>query len=301
MRQTIARLISKNKFDVLHIEPFYILPSLPNELPPLVVSEHNIEYEVYRGYAERFSSVLLRPLLHWDVSKMKHWEQLSWGKANAVTAVSEDDAGVIQSYVNHSVEVIPNGVDIRSFPFRLPQRRKDPVILFVGNFRWHPNRDAAYALIEHIWPKLQDRIKNIRLRIVGKDIPKKLRDMVGRVGGKVDENVEDIASVYRDADMLVAPHAISGGTKFKMLEAMATGLPIVTTKEGVSGLKMEQNTHFLLAETPEEFVTAITTLCDNDLLRQTLSKNGRKLIESRYNWDSIATMLDGVWQKASHE
>ena len=75
----------------------------------------------------------------------------------------------------------------------------------------------------------------------------------------------------------------------------------MTTKEGVSGLKMEQNTHFLLAETPEEFVTAITTLCDNDLLRQTLSKNGRKLIESRYNWDSIATMLDGVWQKASHE
>lgn len=301
MRQTIARLVSEKKYDVIHIEPFYVMPSLPETLPPLVISEHNVEYDVYGGYARRFSGAVLRPFLHWDVSKMKHWERLSWQKANAVTAVSEEDAAVIKTYVNHSVPVVPNGVDIGSFPFRLPKRTKNPVILFVGNFRWHPNQDAAYSLVEHIWPRLQNRIKNARLRIVGKDIPVKLRRMVEAKGGTLDEDVEDIASVYGQADVLVAPHAISGGTKFKMLEAMATGLPIVTTKEGVAGLAMEQDIHFLSAEAPDEFVTAIAAICESDVLGGTLAKNGRKLIESRYNWDSIAKTLEGVWQKASHE
>ncbi|MCL4199788.1 glycosyltransferase family 4 protein, partial [Patescibacteria group bacterium] len=227
--------------------------------------------------------------------------RLSWRTASAVTAVSEDDAAVIEAYVNHPVPVVPNGVDIESFPFRLPKTAESPMILFVGNFRWHPNQDAAYTLVGRIWPRLQERIKNARLRIVGKDIPAKLRRMAEGVGGQVDENAEDIASVYRQADVLVAPHAISGGTKFKMLEAMASGLPIVTTKEGASGLAMKQGIHFLSADTPDGFVTAIAAICESDITRQALAKNGRKLVESRYNWDIIAKTLEGVWQKASHE
>lgn len=301
MRQEIARLISEKTYDIVHIEPFYVIPSLPAKHPPLVVSEHNVEYEVYGGYARRFSGMILRPLLHWDVAKMKHWERLSWRTASAVTAVSEDDAAVIEAYVNHPVPVVPNGVDIESFPFRLPKTAESPMILFVGNFRWHPNQDAAYTLVGRIWPRLQERIKNARLRIVGKDIPAKLRRMAEGVGGQVDENAEDIASVYRQADVLVAPHAISGGTKFKMLEAMASGLPIVTTKEGASGLAMKQGIHFLSADTPDGFVTAIAAICESDITRQALAKNGRKLVESRYNWDIIAKTLEGVWQKASHE
>ena len=299
MHEDITRLISEKRFDVVHIEPFYVLPSLPDILPPLVVSEHNIEYDVYGAYAKRFSWALLRPFLHWDVSKMKHWERVCWRKAKAVTAVSEGDAAVIEPYLKHRITIVPNGVDSGSFPFRVPPTLKNFRVLFVGNFRWYPNQDAAYTLVAHIWPRLLERVKNASLRIVGKDIPVKLRRMAESAGGQVDENVDDIASVYGQADVLVAPHAISGGTKFKMLEAMASGLPIVTTKEGASGLAMKPDIHFLAAGTPEEFVTAIIKIWDSETTRLTLASNGRKLIESRYNWESIAKTLEGVWKEAS--
>jgi glycosyltransferase involved in cell wall biosynthesis len=298
MRETLRRLANSSSFDVMHLEPFYVWPSVPDVSIPIVVSEHNIEYDVYNAYVQRFPIPILKPFLAWDVAKLKNWERLAWRKADQVTAVSDTDAATISDYLSHPITVVPNGVDIRAFPLRKMVKHTHPTILFVGNFRWHPNRDAARFLIGDIWPALKRRLPSARLRIVGRDVPSALRAKVLRLGGVVREEVSDIATAYRSADMLVAPHAIAGGTKFKMLEAMATGIPIVTSPKGAEGLAMEPNKHYLEAQTAQEFVAQILTLWDNRSLAQAIARQGRSLVEARYNWDDIARLLDGVWRNA---
>ncbi len=298
MRSTLLGLMEKTRYDVVHIEPFYVWPSIPKTSLPLVVSEHNIEYDVYEGYVSRFPVPFLRPVLGWDVMKLRRWEHLVWRSADTLTAVSEADAEVIQSYLSHPVAVIPNGVDIQSFPFRTPVKHERPILLFVGNFRWLPNREAANVLLHTIWPQVKRNLPTASLCIAGRDIPWDVRTKTEKEGGTVHEGVNDIAKVYRDADILVAPHAISGGTKFKMLEAMASGLPIVTTRAGVSGLAMEESVHYLEASKAEEFVANIRALCDNTALSQRLAIESRRLVEVRYSWDRIAKDLEKVWKQA---
>lgn len=296
MRTLLAGLLKNTRFDLMHAEPFYVWPSLPQTTVPLVVSEHNVEYDVYRAYTG-ILSVIAAPVLLADAAKLKYWERAVWRHADGLTAVSRADAEVMEAYLSHSVDVVPNGVDCSEFPYRVPVKRDRYTVLFVGNFRWHPNRDAVLSLVRRIWPGIRQAIPQARLCVVGKDMPQRLRFLVTRAGGEIREDVNDIAAVYRDADVLVAPHGISGGTKFKMLEAMASGLPIVTTKEGMHGLDAEPDVHYMEAQTPEDCVVHVRALWDNSVLARSIAAAARRLVEERYQWDTIADTLDRTWKQ----
>lgn len=298
MTRKISEAISRDHIDRIHLEPSYVWPSLPKTSLPVIVSEHNVESRVYESYARRFPFGLLRPLLLWDVGKLRASERMVWRNANVLTAVSHSDASIMEEYLSHDVAVVPNGVDLESFPFRKPGKHSKKTLLFVGNFRWLPNHDAADMLVDRIWPDVRKRYPESKLMIVGHEIPSGLMARIRQRGAEAYENVDSIASVYERADVLVAPHAISGGTKFKLLEAMASGVPVVTTTQGVSGLHVTPGVEYLEAQTPEEFIAKICTILDNPALAQTIAANARKRIESEYDWNTIAVVLEHVWKQS---
>ena len=298
MRRQIGDLLDTGTYDLVHAEPFYVWPSIPAHTLPCVVSEHNIEYDVYTAYVSRFSVRILKPILYWDVTKLKFWERTVWKQADAVTAVSAEDAEVIASGTGTDVSVVPNGVDTDVFRSGRKQVSTDPTFLFVGNFRWLPNRDAAEMLIEHIWPLLKERYPNSRLRIVGRDISGPLAAKIKMSGALISTDVTDITSSYREADFLIAPHAISGGTKFKMLEAMASGTAVITTPEGIAGLGATTGEHYVTARTPQEYADAVTDLWQHPEKRKRITGNARKFVVDRFDWKRSADTLDTVWKKA---
>lgn len=301
MRSVLANLLAQKQFDLVHLEPFYVFPSVPKTNLPIVVSEHNIESEVYAGYVRRFSLVPLRPFLFLDVLKLRLWERRVWRRARAVTAVSQEDAKVIEAQAGKAVSVVANGVDTKAFPFNTNKGKgKGPRLLFVGDFRWFPNRDAADRLIRDIWPRVRAQYKDASLRVVGRHLSSSFAARMKRAGAQAQADVPNIVREYADADVLVAPHAISGGTKFKMLEAMASGVAIVTTLEGMAGLAAQAGVHYLLAKTPAEAVAQIAKIWENREVWKKLTRQGRELVESRYSWDAIAESLDLVW-KQTHE
>lgn len=301
MRSVLSTLLAQKQFDLVHLEPFYVFPSVPKTDIPVVVSEHNIESEVYAGYVRRFSLVPLRPLLFLDVLKLRHWEQRVWRRARAVTAVSKEDARVIGTQTGKAVPVVANGVDTKAFPFNTNKRKgKGPRLLFVGDFRWFPNRDAANRLIRDIWPRVRAQYKDASLRVVGRHLSSSLAARMKRKGAQAQANVANIAREYADADILVAPHEIAGGTKFKMLEAMASGVAIVTTPEGMAGLAAQAGVHYLMAKTPTEAVAQIAKIWENREVWDKLTGQGRELVETHYSWDAIAQTLDSVWRH-THE
>ena len=297
MIQKIRDLLVQTDFDAVHIEPFYVWPSLPPLPIPLVISEHNVEHEVYGQYVKRFSLVLLRPFLWIDVIKLAYWEGYIWRKAKAVTAVSTEDATQIEKIINTKISVVPNGVDSNHFTYRANHREhKAPHLLFVGDFRWFPNTDALRVLLDDIWPLVQKEYIDAELRIVGRHLSSRLKNQITKVGGQVAENVSDISVEYRNADILVAPHGISGGTKFKMLEAMSSGLPIVTTSAGAAGLDLVPNKHYLLAESASDFVNQVRSLWENKTRTTQIARAARAHVEKNFTWDAIAKKLDTVWK-----
>ncbi len=302
-RESIARELGDGSYDIIHIEPWYVWKSLPKTNIPVVIATHNIEHDVYTEYVRRFWIPPLRPGYYWDVLKLRYWEERVWKSASELIAVSEDDAAVIGKVVGGHVPVtvVPNGVDVSSFSFKVKRGSGPPVFLFVGSFTWMQNRDAVSWLIQDIWPILRARYKGAKLKIVGRGMPVRLRSLVGAQGGILLEHVEAIEEEFHNADMLLAPIRIGGGTSFKILEAMASGLPVVTTSLGALGLTVRDGKELIIGNTSREIVSGVDMLLSLDKRRIAMARDARKKIVQDYAWDAIAEGQEAVWRRTHEE
>ena len=299
MKKDIKADLKKNQYDLIHCEPFYVCPSIPDDVHvPLVVTEHNIEYEVYQSYVKQFLIPVVRPLLNLDVQKIKNQEEMVWKKADRIITVADHDASVIGSVVDKKkISVIPNGVDTAYFSYEKKTLNKEHLkFLFVGNFLWVPNMKAVERLIYDIWPKVRKGFAGASLMIVGKHLSKKFQEEAANAHIEYKEFVRDIRDAYASADILLAPMTISGGTKFKILEAMASGCLVITTKEGMEGIDANKDTHFIEAEKDEDYLAAIQKAVSNQKISQTMTASARALIVLEYDWKSIAEKQSDAWK-----
>lgn len=299
MSSEIDKVVRVAQYDVVHVETFYVMQNLPQINVPLVLAEHNIEYLVYQRFA-RQAFFLLQPLLLIDIAKMKYWEERFWKQAGKLIAVSDQEKKFMK---RKDAVVVANGVDLQNFKFHPQDRRvrfqkKEKRALFIGDFRWVQNRDAIEWLIKEIWPNLKGDVK---LWIVGRSIPDTIKYLTKDVNIIFDENAsEDTEKIFRLADVLLAPIRVGGGTSFKILEAMATGVPVVTTSLGIEGIEAENGKEVLIAEDAESLAKKTREILDNDDLYQKIAKNARMLIEKKYDWEKIVTKLEQVYTSVAN-
>jgi glycosyltransferase involved in cell wall biosynthesis len=299
MRNLIRDHLATNEYDLIHIEPFYVYPSLPKTSVPIVTCEHNVEYAVYEQFVRKLSFAFFRPLLFLDVVKTRIWEESVWKKSNALIAVSEEDKTIMAPIRKREVAVVPNGVDCAHYTYTKRTITADSLqCLFIGDFAWMPNKEAVTTLLTSIWPAILKKYPKAKLTIVGKQFPKALISSVSPSVTRV-EYVPDIRSVYDAHSVLLAPMGIGGGTKFKLLEAMASGLVVITSKEGRMGIRATPGEDVMEARTAEEYVAAIQTVCTDPKKVVAMTGNAREIIEKQYNWDTIAGLLDDVWRKTT--
>ncbi len=288
MKKKIQMLLD-NKFDVIHVETSYVIQNLPKTPLPIVLVEHNIEYLVYQRFVKN-APFFLRPLLYLDVMKLRYWEKKFWGKATRLIAVSENE----QKIMNQKATIVPNGVDLASFPFYENSSVKEKRILFIGDFKWLKNKDAAEWLVKKVWPRIKK--PGLKLWIIGREIPNAFKELSKDENIIFDEHAsEKTTDIFRESFILLAPIRIGGGTSFKILEAMASGIPVVTTKLGIEGISATDGNNVLLAETQEEFVKSVEELLNDRTVYRRLAKNARELIEKKYSWDDIVKKLEEVY------
>ena len=299
LKLAIQDELVREKYNLIHVETFYVYQNLPKVNIPVVLVEHNIEYMVYQRYA-KLANPLLKPLFYLDALKLRRIEERVWKKADKLVAVSKADKRIMK---RADAVVVPNGVDTDAFIFRsfqhMPSEKR---ILFIGDFKWIQNQDALEFILKEIWPNILAKLTtlskdiDLKLWIVGKNIPQDLKNLAKAKNIILDEkNNQETSSFFRQSYILLAPLRVAGGTSYKILEAFSSGTAVVTTNLGIVGLEAKDNTHVLSGETPFELTDLVCNLLTNHSLYNRITLNARKFVEEKYDWQKITKKLEEVY------
>jgi glycosyltransferase involved in cell wall biosynthesis len=270
---------------------------------PWCVMAHNVESLIWRRLAETTENPAKRWYIRQQWRKFQRFERWAYSHAPACIAVSREDAALMRSeFAARSVFVVDNGVDGGYFHPTRDVQRHSAQMLFLGSLDWRPNQDAAVILLEEILPKVRASVSEATAVLVGRRPPAWLAAKVRQTpGATIYPDVADVRPFLARCGFLIVPLRIGGGSRLKILEALASGTPVISTRIGAEGLELTPNRDLFIAENHEDLVRyAIDAIRHPDTLAETV-ESGRPRVLSRYSWDVLADRLNEVWlQIARH-
>jgi len=301
VKEAVTKELETGDYDLVHAETFYVMPSIPKTTLPIILVDQTIEYLVYQHYTNETAPWFLKPLLQIDVEKMKYSERFYWRKATQVIAVSEaDKKEMLKLEPDLNVEIVPNGVNLDLFRKKTDWNTPEKSILFVSNFKWLQNVEAANVLIRDVFPLVRKRIKNVKLWIIGQHIPQNITDIKDKdilIKSIPEDDIQTLVDAWHDASVFASTIKGPGGTRLKNLAAMASQVPIISTKVGVEGLKVKDKVHVLIGNTPMKISELIVKVIKSPNLAKRLALATRKHVEDNFDWRTIAGSLDTLYNK----
>jgi glycosyltransferase involved in cell wall biosynthesis len=279
----IRGALDRGGFDLAHAEGFYVIQHLAGSPVPIVLVEQNVEFNLVRqqeGASLRYHT-------------SRRAELQAWSAATVCAAVTEEDALLMEeSLLGLDVCVVPDGVDHLGAPLDAQGEPAANEILFVGNFAYQPNVDAAHFFVTEILP----RMPHSNLRLVGNDPPPEVRALAGpRV--TVTGRVKSVRPYLERATVVVCPLRIGGGVKVKMLEALRFAKAVVSTTVGAQGLGDGSGTAFRVADEPATFAAEVGRILENPRHRRQLERAAAAYAGTLPTWDDAAEALRGCWEK----
>ncbi|NOZ27939.1 MAG: glycosyltransferase [Chloroflexi bacterium] len=275
----------------------------PQQPPPRIVfDDHNAEYVLQQ---RAFQTDIRRPrrwiaaaysLVQWQ--KLRRYERIVCRHADAVAAVSQADAAALKRLSpDLHPAVIPNGVDLQSYdPHRVqPRDLGAHALVFTGKMDFRPNVDAVRWFMP-VLSRVRESMPDARFFIVGQKPHPSLSKLAQNPAVEVTGWVPDTRPYIAGATVYVIPLRVGGGTRLKVLEAMALGKAIVSTRLGVEGFDVADGRELRLADTPEAFARAIVELLSDDEQRARLGATARRFVEKRYDWDQIVPAMERLYE-----
>ncbi len=304
LSRKLSSLLEKITFDVVQIEESFMALYL-ELLPPKTQSKRILSfYDIGFDQAAYIARVTRHPLLKqriWLHSQMmRRWEGRYAERFDCCISVSQADRQLLLA-VNPKlrVEVIPNGVDAQRYQ-PLPHGQSIPALLFIGDMSYLPCIDAALYFCHEILPHIRRNMGYVELWIVGKDPLPEIQKLNGG-GVHVTGRVNDIIPYYQKSSASVTPLRAGGGTRLKILEAMALGRPVISTTIGCQGLDVRDGEHLLVADNPRQFAEKTVCLLTNQPLYQQITANAREMVTRRYDWQIIAQQLMQVYMAMQYQ
>jgi glycosyltransferase involved in cell wall biosynthesis len=229
---------------------------------------------------------------------MQGWESRAANRFQQVITVShEDRKSLLGMGVKTPVAVIENGVDCEKLQVLAPAAANHEEIIFIGTMGYLPNRDAARYMATEILPKIRSRRPGCKLNLVGSGGLEHLSDLETPGVVTVTGRVADPLPWYAKSQVAVVPLRSGGGSRLKILEALALGRPVVSTTLGREGLSLRDGEEILTADDADTFADLVAHLLENETTRQRLAGAGRKRAESAYDWNHLAMRLLQVYGK----
>jgi glycosyltransferase involved in cell wall biosynthesis len=267
---------------------------------PVVHFSHNVEHRLWKRLCDAEARPWRRALLQLEWRKMRRVEADVCATTDLTIAVSELDREALESLAPSArIRAVPTGVDISYFrPSATPQRPGS--LVFTGAMDWYPNEDGMLDFIERTLPLIQREITGVSLTIVGRNPSPRLREVHGRQGIVVTGTVDDVRPYVAEAEVYVVPLRIGGGTRLKILEALAMGKAVVATSIGAEGLPLIDGEHFVAADSAEDMSRAVLELLRDPAKRAALGSAGRRLVAEKHSWERVALDFEKLCEEAIH-
>ncbi|MFX0067185.1 MAG: glycosyltransferase family 4 protein [Candidatus Hermodarchaeota archaeon] len=299
IKACVRKALANKKFDLIHCEWTPYTDNIISLDKPKVLSAPSVEAQIWQRYFEHERNHAKKIYIGLQKEKIFNYEKRAVSLYNKIITVSEEDKKLFEDwYGAKNVTVVPNGVDTEYFrPIELEEQKNS--LVFTGSMDWRPNQDAVNYFLDQIFPLIQQEIPDISFTIAGRKPPQWLVRKVERIQNvQLTGTVEDIRSYIAKSSIYVVPLRVGGGSRLKIIEALAMKKPVVSTTIGAEGLNVKDEENIILADQPEIFCQRVSELLNNQNLAYKLGDNGRQLVVQQYDWRIIADILGQVWQKA---
>lgn len=300
IKDILRKEISQGDYDLIHAEMSYTLPYLPKTNIPIILVEQTIMSRIFGHQAKTDKRLWFRPFMLIDLIKMRFWEQYFWRRVDRVVTVSAEDADVIRKIIpGLQVDIVPNGVgeDVSNLPRKI---HFSPKILYMGNYKWIQNWEAADILASKVFPLIKKEIPQAKLIIAGQSPTKDVRSLRNEsveIRELADNDFIGVVNSYLNAGLFVAPMYAPGGTRLKILAAMAAMVPVVTTPVGAEGYGAVDRESILIGNEPEDIAQKAIELMKNATLYTKIAENARKLVDTKFSWDPISKKLESIYEE----
>jgi len=299
-RARLQQLLQEEPFDLVHCEwtPYARFLGVVSEIPKLIMA-HNIESQIWLRRSQQSKTMVERAFFASQAQKMKWFEREALRRADWVAAVTPLDAAQVRGWGAPDVSLVENGAELDYFaPAGEPPVAHE--ILCLGSFDWYPNLDAAEYMVDEVFPLILARQPAARLRLVGRRPPSALEKRIAHCPGmELVGEVPDVRPHLARASVVAVPLRIGGGSRIKILEALAMGKAVVSTSIGAEGLVVRDEVHLALADIPLEFAARTAELLNSPEKGRRLGEAGRRLVVESYSWERAAQALEAAWLEAA--
>ena len=298
MLEAIDWHLDRFRYDLVHVDTIALAGYLPHLRGlPAVLNHHNVESALLLRRAATERNPAVRAYIALQGWKLRRAETRALTAFDGNIAVSALDKAELSARApTANITVIPNGTDTRFFRPQ-PADESGPSLVFAGTMAWYPNADAMEFFARKIWPLIKRRVPGVTMNLIGASPPAEVRrlgerDPSFRVLGFVD----DVRPYIAQAAVYVVPIRVGGGTRLKILDAMAMGKAIVSHPIGAEGLDLAQDKEILIAAEPERFAQQVVALLHDRSRRQQLARAARARAVASYAWDRIAPRLERCYR-----
>ena len=294
LARRIRDLVARERFDLIFVHCSSVAQYVAN-VPgvPKILDFGDMDSQKWLEYA-RYKPFPLSLGYRLEGSKLVHEEKRLARKFDLCTATTRAEWETLEGYgTGVPTDWFPNGVDAEYFcPTEEPYDAD--TVSFIGRMDYYPNQECMFDFCRNTLPLLKARRPGVKLLIVGADPSPAVRKLAEIPGVTVTGSVPDVRPFVRGSAVMVAPLNIARGTQNKILEAMAMGVPVVTSRVAAGGVDAQDRDHFLVGSTPEEYAQAILRIMDDRDERRRLSVAGRERMLSHHAWDKSMQRLDRI-------
>jgi glycosyltransferase involved in cell wall biosynthesis len=298
VRDEIRRIAATEKVDLWQFEALGYADALAGTAQRTIVVAHNVESLIWERLYETEKRRLRRWFIREQWRKYERYEREALRRASRVVAVSREDAALLaRRFGVANAAVVDNGVDVAHFAAHARERRPDPKrILFLGSLDWRPNLDGIDTMLERVMPQVLAQVPDARLSIVGRNPPPALVRRIQReTNVELHADVADVRPFLANSAVMAVPLRIGGGSRLKILEAIAAGLPVVSTRVGSEGLLFEADRDLAVVDNEDHLAAALVDSIRDPDRAARQARSGRALIETHYDWSRLADRLELVW------
>jgi len=300
MRDLLRGLLSRESFDFILLEGVHLGEYLPllgsGKSRPLVVCDwHNIESEILRRYSQTTAGWTHRRYARLAADKLEAYERRFVNQCDLHSAVSERDRQTLIGYGSHvSVITVENGVAVEQFinrPGGFDTRKRRFRAIFTGAMDYHANVAAVRWFAREVWPCVRAATPGFVFTIVGRNPAPQVVALGSEPGIEVTGMVPDVRPYYAEAIAAVMPLQVGGGTRIKILEAMAAGVPVISTGLGAEGLAAIPGTHFIQADSGAEMIEALRNLVEKPGTPAAMTAAARDFVRQYHDWGLLGDRL----------